>query len=90
MQTLCLELGLNRDGQALVGKWWEGPGLVLFVDGAHDGPFWRMGGFSEHVGVRSVVAVRLKSQSHRLVELQSLAWGVPTYQVGICACYLGQ
>ena len=44
VQTLCLELGLHRDEEALMGKWWEGPGLILFVDGAHDGPFRRMGG----------------------------------------------
>ena len=56
--------------------WWEGPGLALFVDGAHDGPSWRMGGFSEFLGVRSYVARRLRAQSQQLVELQSLAWGI--------------
>ena len=50
---------------------------MLFVDGAHDGPSWRMGGFSEFMGVRSVVACRLRAQSQQLVELQSLAWGGP-------------
>ena len=44
-----------------MGKWWERPGLILFVDRAHDGPFWRMRGFSEYVGVTSEVAVRLRS-----------------------------
>ena len=76
VQTLCLELGLNRDGQTLVGKWWEGLGLVLFVDGAHDGPFWRMGGFSKHIGFKLAIGVHLRSLSQQLVELQSLAWGV--------------
>ena len=76
VQTLCLELGLHRCDPVLLGRWWEGPGLVLFVDGAHDGPSWRMGGFSEFLGVRSVVARRLRAQSQQLVELQSLAWGV--------------
>ena len=45
--TLCLEFGLHRSDQVLLGPWWEGPWLVIFVDGARDGPFWRMGGFSE-------------------------------------------
>ena len=45
VQTLCLELGLQRSDPVLPGRWWEGPGLVLFVDGAHDSPSWRMGGF---------------------------------------------
>ena len=49
---------------------------MLFVDGAHDGPSWRMGGFSEFLGVRSYVARRLRAQSQQLVELQSLCWGV--------------
>ena len=53
-------------------NWWDGPELVLFVDGAHDRPHWCMGGFSEQVGVRSTVAERMRSQSHE----QSLAWGV--------------
>ena len=57
-----------------MGEWWDGPGLVLFVDGARDGPHWRMGGFSEQVVVRSTVAERLRSQSQQLVELPSLAW----------------
>ena len=35
-----------------------------------------MGGFSEFLGVRSVVARRLRAQSQQLVKLQSLAWGV--------------
>ena len=35
-----------------------------------------MGGFSEFLGVRSVVARRLRAQSRQLVELQSVAWGV--------------
>ena len=73
VQTMCPELGLHRSNLVLLGRWWEGPGLVLFVDGAHDGPSWRMGGFSEFLGVRSVVARRLKAQSQQLVELQSLA-----------------
>ena len=38
VQTLCPELGLHRFDPVLLGRWWEGPGLVLFVDGAHDGP----------------------------------------------------
>ena len=38
VQTLCLELGLHRSDPRLLGRWWEGPGLVLFVDGADDGP----------------------------------------------------
>ena len=37
VQTLCLELDLHKDEPALMGKWWAGPGLILFVDGAHDG-----------------------------------------------------
>ena len=76
VQTLCLELGLHRSDLVLLGRWWEGPRLVFFVDGAHDGPSWRMGGFSEFLGVRSLVAWRLRSQSQLLVELQSLVWGV--------------
>ena len=76
VQTLCLELGLHRDEQALMGRRWEGPSLIVFVDGAHDGLFWRTGGFSEFVGVRSEIAMRLRSRSQQLVELQSLAWGV--------------
>ena len=35
-----------------------------------------MGDFSEFLGVRSVVARRLRAQSQQLVELQSLVWGV--------------
>ena len=38
VQTLCLELGLHRSHSVLLGRWWEGPRLVLFIDGAHDGP----------------------------------------------------
>ena len=76
IQTMCMELGLQRDAPVPLGRWWEGPGLVLFVDGAHDGPSWRMGGFSEFLGVRSYVARRLRAQSKQLVELQSLCWGV--------------
>ena len=76
VQTMCLELGLHRSDPVLLGRWWEGFGLVLFVDGAHDGPSWRMGGFSEFLGVRSVVARRLHAQSPQPVELQSLVWGV--------------
>ena len=76
VQTLCLELGLGRDDGALVGDWWNGPALVLFVDGAHDGLHWRMGGFTEQVRVRSEVAERLRSQSQQLVELHISAWGV--------------
>ena len=49
---------------------------MFFVDGAHDGPSWRIGGFSELLGVRFVVAWRLRSQSQQLVELQSVVWGV--------------
>ena len=45
---------------------------MLFVDGAHDWPSWRMGGFSEFLGVRSYLARRLQAQSQQLVELQSL------------------
>ena len=56
----------------LLGRWWEWPGLVLFVDGAQDGPSLRMGGFSEFLGVQSMVARRLRSQSQQLVDLQSL------------------
>ena len=47
VQTMCLELGLHRFDPVLLGIWWEGPGLVLFVDGAHDGSSWRIGAFSE-------------------------------------------
>ena len=36
VQTLCLESGLHKTDQMLLGRWWEGPGLVLFVDGAHE------------------------------------------------------
>ena len=72
VQTLCLELGLHRTEQMLLGRSWEGLGLVLFVDRAHDGPSWRMGGFSEFLGVRPGVAQRLRSQSQQLVDLQSL------------------
>ena len=76
VQTMCLELGLHGSDPVLLGRWWEGPGLVLFVDGAHNGPSRRMGGFSEFLGVRSVVARRLRAQSQPLVELLSLARGV--------------
>ena len=76
VQTLCLDLGMHRTDQMLLGRWWEGPGLVLFVDGAHGGLSWRMGGFSDFLGVRSVVPRRVRSQSKRLVELQSLVWRV--------------
>ena len=76
VRTLCPELRLHRDEQALMGRWWEGPLLVLFPDQALDGPFWRMGGFSEFIGVWSMVATRLRSLSQQLVELQSLACGV--------------
>ena len=72
VETLCLELGLHKSDLVLLGRWWEGPGLVLFVDGAHDGPSWRIGGFSEFFGVRSVVARPLRAQSQQLVELRSL------------------
>ena len=58
-----------------LGRWWEGPGVVLFVDGAYDGLSGRMGGFPEFLGFRSAVATRLRSQGQQLVELQSLAWG---------------
>ena len=51
---------------------------MLFVDGAPDGPSWRMGGFSDFLGVRSVVARGLRAQSHQLVEVQSLVWGGET------------
>ena len=47
---MCLELGLHIPDPVLLGRWWEGPGLVLFVDGAHDGPSWKMGRFSEFFG----------------------------------------
>ena len=73
VQTQCLKLGLHRYEQALLGCWWEGPRLVLFVDGAHDGPFRRMGGFSEFLGVRSALAMSLRSQSQQLSGLQLLA-----------------
>ena len=69
VHTLCLELGLHKSNPVLLGRWWEGLGLVFLVDGAHNGPSWRMGGFSEFLGVRSVVAQRLRSQSQQLVEL---------------------
>ena len=72
---MSLELGLHTSDPVLLGHWWKGPGLVLFVDGAHDGPSWRMGGFSEFLGVRSVVARRLRAQS-LVVDLHSLAWPV--------------
>ena len=68
VQTLCLELGLHRLDPVLLGRWWEGPGLVLFVDGAHDSSSWRVGGFSAFLGVRSEVARRLRAQSQQLVE----------------------
>ena len=61
VQTLCLELGSHRLDPVLLGRWWEGPGLVLFVDVAHDGSSWRVGGFSEFLGVRSEVAWRLRA-----------------------------
>ena len=61
VQTLCLELGLHTDEQAPTGKWWEGLGVILFVDGAHDGPLGGMGGFSEFVGVGSEVAMHPRS-----------------------------
>ena len=76
IQTMCMELGLQRAAPVPLGWWWEGPGLVLFVDGAHDGPSWRMGGFLEFLGVQSYVARRLRAKSQQLVELQSLCWGV--------------
>ena len=76
IQTMCMELGLQRDAPVPLGRWWEGPGLVLFVDGTHDGPSWRMGGFSEFLGERSYVARRLRAQGQQLVELHSLFWGV--------------
>ena len=38
VQTLCLELGMHRSHPVLLGRLWEGPRLVLFVDGAHDCP----------------------------------------------------
>ena len=76
VQTMCMELGLQRATPVLLGRWREGPGLVLFVDGAHDGPSWRMRGFWEFLGIRSYVARRLRAQSQQLVELHSLAWGV--------------
>ena len=66
---MCMEIGLQQAAPVLLGRWWEGPGLVLFVDEAHDGPSWRMGGFSEFLGVRSTVARRLRAQSQQLVEL---------------------
>ena len=47
----------------MMGKWWERPGPILFVDGAHDGPFWRMGGFSKYVGATLAVAVSLSSHN---------------------------
>ena len=49
---------------------------MFFVDGAHDGPSWRMGGFSEFLGFRSLVARRLRSYSQQLVDLHSLVWAV--------------
>ena len=76
VQSMCMKLGLQRAAPVLLGRWWEGPVLVFFVDGAHDGPSWRMGGFSEFLGVRSTLARRLRAQSRQLVDLQSLAWGV--------------
>ena len=72
LQTLCLELGLHSSDPVLLGRWSEGPRPVFFVDGAHDGLSWRMGGCSEFLGVRSVVARRLRSQGQQLLELQSL------------------
>ena len=68
VQTMCLELGLHRSDPVLLERWWERLGLVLFVDGAHDGPSWRIGGFSEFLGVCSVVARRLRAESQQLVE----------------------
>ena len=50
VQTPCLELGLHRSDPVLLGRFWEGPGLVLFVDGAHESPSWRMGSFFGVVG----------------------------------------
>ena len=75
-QTMYMELGLQRATPVLLGRWWEGPRLVLFVDAAHYGPWWRMGGFSEVLGVGSYIARRLRAQSQLLVELRSLLWGV--------------
>ena len=76
VQTLCLELGLHKNEQALMGRWWEGPDLILFVDRAHDGRSWRMGGFSEFVGAKLQIAMSLRSKSQQLVELQPLVQGV--------------
>ena len=73
---MSMELGLQRATLVLLGRWWEGPGLVLFVDGAHDGPSRRIGGFSEFLGVRSYIARRSRAHSQWLVELQSLFWGL--------------
>ena len=56
LQTMCMELRLQRATPVLLRRWWEGPGLVLFGDGTHHGPSWRMGGFSEFLGLRSYVA----------------------------------
>ena len=56
VQTMCMKLGLQRTTLVLLGRWWEGPGLVLFVDGAHDGPSSRMGGFSDFLGPVITVA----------------------------------
>ena len=63
VQTLCLELGLHRLDPVLLGRWWEGPGLVLFVDGAHDSSSWRVGGFLEFLGVRSEVGCAPRANS---------------------------
>ena len=84
VQTMCMELGLQRAAPVLLGRWWEGAGLVLFVDGAHDGPSWRVGGFSIFPGVRSDVARRLRAQSQQLVVLQSLVWGT---RLAVCLRY---
>ena len=61
--TLSLEVALDLGRAALLGRWWEGPSLVLFVDGTHDGPHCRMGVFSAQVGVQSAIARRLRAQS---------------------------
>ena len=75
VQTLCLELGLHRSNLVLlgmVGRAWAG----AFCRWGPRRSLVENGGFSEFLGVRSVVARRLRAQSQQLVELQSLVWGV--------------
>ena len=59
-----------------VGPWWDGPGLVLFVDGACHGPVWHIEGFSAQLGVWSVEASGPEKEIQQLVELHAVSWAV--------------